>query len=44
MATQVIFRDELVQGKQTRISMSEISTETLPDMIFTKSYVERVNK
>ena len=43
VANQMIFRDELIAGKQTRITISEISTETLPDMIFTKSYVERVN-
>lgn len=41
--TRMIFVDELVEGKQTTIRLTDISVESLPDTIFTKSYVERVN-
>ena len=42
--TQMIFIDELVKGKKTQITISEISTNKLPDHVFTKAYVERVNR
>ena len=42
--TVMIFIDDLIEGKKTQISMTNISTKTLPDTIFTKSYVERVNR
>ena len=41
--TKMIFVDELIKGKKTTITISDISTKDLPDTIFTKSYVERVN-
>lgn len=41
--TRMIFVDELVEGKQTEITLTDISVRELPDSIFTKSYVERVN-
>ncbi len=41
---KMIFVDALVEGKKTQISISDISIETLPDSVFTKAYVERVNK
>lgn len=44
IATNMIFVDELVEGKKTQISITEVSVETLPDSIFTKAYVERVNR
>ena len=44
IATTMIFVDELIEGRKTQISISEISVEPLPDTIFTKSYVERVNR
>ncbi|MFW6288770.1 MAG: outer membrane lipoprotein-sorting protein [Spirochaetota bacterium] len=44
IATSIILSDELIPGKRTRITLSDISVEPLPDSIFTKSYVERVNR
>jgi outer membrane lipoprotein-sorting protein len=44
IATNMIFVDELVEGKKTQITITEISVEPLPDSIFTKAYVERVNR
>ncbi len=41
--TVMIFVDELIKGKKTQISFTDISTKKLPDSIFTKAYVERVN-
>lgn len=42
--TKMIFVDELVAGKKTQITITDISVEPLPDSIFTKAYVERVNR
>ncbi|MCK5153045.1 MAG: outer membrane lipoprotein-sorting protein [Spirochaetales bacterium] len=44
LATKMIFKDELIEGKKTQITITDISTKDLPDSIFTKSYVERVNR
>ena len=43
VATYMIFQDELIEGKKTTIQISNISTEDIPDSVFTKSYIERVN-
>ncbi len=40
---KMIFIDNLVEGKKTTITLSDISVKEIPDSIFTKSYVERVN-
>ncbi len=42
--TIMIFVDDLIEGKKTQITLTNISTKDLPDTIFTKSYVERVNR
>ncbi len=42
--TVMIFVDDLIKGKKTQIVITDISTKKLPDTIFTKSYVERVNR
>ena len=42
--TEMIFVDELVEGKKTRISLSELSEAAIPDSVFTKAYVERANR
>jgi outer membrane lipoprotein-sorting protein len=44
ITSRMIFVDELVEGKKTSITFSEISLEPLPDSVFTKSYIERVNR
>ena len=42
--TEMIFVDEMVEGKKTRISMSDLSDAEIPDSVFTKAYVERANR
>lgn len=44
LADQMIFVDAVVDGKKTSISLSNISTAELPSYVFTKAYVERVNR
>jgi outer membrane lipoprotein-sorting protein len=44
VASTMIFTDELVPGKKTQITVKEISLAKLPDTVFTKSYLERVNR
>lgn len=41
---QMIFVDELVAGQKTQIAVSEISVAPIPDHVFTKAYIERVNR
>jgi hypothetical protein len=36
--------DALVQGKKTKITLTEVSIDPLPDSVFTKAYIERVNR
>ena len=42
--TKMIFTDELIEGNKTQLSISQLSTRDLPDSLFTKAYVERVNR
>jgi outer membrane lipoprotein-sorting protein len=42
--TKMIFVDNLIEGKKTQITLTDISLNTLPDSLFTKAYVERVNR
>jgi len=44
LATKMIFTDELIEGNKTQISITDLSTSDLPDTLFTKAYVERVNR
>jgi outer membrane lipoprotein-sorting protein len=44
VADRMIFVDALVPGRTTEITISDLSTAELPDYIFTKAYVERVNR
>ena len=44
MPTKIIFKDELIEGKKTQITITDLSTNALPDTLFTKAYVERVNR
>lgn len=44
IATRMIFIDELVEGRKTQISLDEVSLAPLPDSVFTKSFLERVNR
>jgi outer membrane lipoprotein-sorting protein len=40
---KMIFIDNLIEGKKTTITVTDISVKDIPDSIFTKAYVERVN-
>lgn len=42
--TRQIHIDKLVEGKQTQITLSDVSLADLPDSVFSKSYIERVNR
>ncbi len=42
--TRMIFVDNLIEGKKTQITITDISLADLPDSLFTKAYIERVNR
>ncbi len=42
--TKMLFIDELTEGQKTQITLKGISLADLPDSVFTKSYIERVNR
>lgn len=44
VADRMLFVDALVEGKMTEITIDQISSAELPDSVFTKAYVERVNR
>ena len=44
IADQQFYVDALVENKQTKITLENISTAEIPDNVFTKAYVERVNR
>ena len=44
IADEQLFVDALVEGKQTQITLTNISTVPIPNNVFTKAYVERVNR
>ncbi len=41
---QMIFVDELVEGKRTQITMEEMSVNPIPDYVFTRAYLEQVSR
>jgi len=41
--TKIIFNDELIENKKTTIILSDVSTNEVPESVFTKAYIERVN-
>ncbi|MBN2535695.1 MAG: outer membrane lipoprotein-sorting protein [Spirochaetales bacterium] len=44
LPSKMLFVDELTEGRKTQITMTNISLENLQDQVFTKMYVERVNR
>ena len=40
---QILIVDELNEGERTQMTMSEATTQSIPDAVFTKAYLERVN-
>jgi outer membrane lipoprotein-sorting protein len=41
---QILIVDELNQGERTQLTMSNATTQSIPDSVFSKAYLERVNK
>ena len=44
IADRMIFVDALVENKTTSVTITEITAATIPDNVFTKAYIERVNR
>lgn len=42
--SKMLFVDELTEGRKTQITMTNISLDNLPDSVFSKIYIERVNR
>jgi len=42
--SKMIFVDALVKGKKTTLFLSQISLAEVPDSVYSKSYIERVNR
>lgn len=42
--SQILIVDELNPGEKSQLTMTEQSTATLPDRVFTKAFLEEVNK
>jgi hypothetical protein len=40
---QVLIVDELNDGERTQLTMSEATTASIPDSVFSKAYLERVS-
>jgi len=40
---QVLIVDALNEGERTQLTMSEATTQSIPDSVFSKAYLERVN-
>ncbi len=40
--SQILIVDELAEGERTQVTVSEASVQTIPDNVFTRSYLERV--
>lgn len=40
---QILIVDELNEGERTQLTMSEATTRAIPDAVFSKAYLERVN-
>ena len=41
--SQMLIVDEINKGEKSQVTMSELSTEKLPDKVFTKAFIEQVN-
>ncbi len=44
LASQMLFVDELKEGERTQVTMANPSLARVPDSVFSKSYLERVNR
>ncbi len=43
ISTQTLIQDNLKEGEKTQISADKISNQPIPDDVFTKAYLERIN-
>jgi outer membrane lipoprotein-sorting protein len=43
LPSQILIVDELREGERTQVTMRDATTADLPDAVFTKAYLERVN-
>ena len=43
IAAQTLIQDNLKEGEKTQMSASSISNQPIPDDVFTKTYLERIN-
>ncbi len=43
MPSQMLMKDELKKGEKTQITVSSVSNAKIPEDIFTKDYLERIN-
>jgi len=43
LPSQILIVDELREGERTQVTMRDATTARLPDAVFTKAYLERVN-
>ena len=44
LSTQILILDEINKGEKSQITMAEQSVAPLPDKVFTKAFLEQVNK
>ena len=44
ISSRMIFVDNLVEGRKTQVILKDTSMVKIPDTVFTKSYIERVNR
>jgi hypothetical protein len=42
--SRMLFVDELKEGEKTQVTIKDASVASLPDSVFTKAYLERVNR
>jgi hypothetical protein len=44
LPSQILIVDEINKGEKSQITMAEQSVEKLPDKVFTKAFLEQVNR
>jgi outer membrane lipoprotein-sorting protein len=42
--SRMLFVDELKEGEKSQVTIKDVSLSSLPDSVFTKAYLERVNR
>ena len=42
--SRMLFVDELKEGEKSQVTIRDVSLSALPDSVFTKAYLERVNR